>query len=81
MGASKELHMTIQATMDEQTYCDIPDHLKDQMKIKSIEAENFKEDYKRCPTWKELNKQVIDAVKARAKRQDEIRVEVRNDNS
>ena len=78
MGANKDLHMVIRAEMSESVYCDIPDHLKDEMKLKSIEADNFKEDYRKDETWKELNKKVVEAVKARAKRQDEIRVEIRN---
>lgn len=75
MGKSKELFMDIRinADMSEKVYRDIPDELKDEMKIKRIEAVNFKEIYKKNSVWKEYNKQLSEVIKKRSKIEDEIR--------
>ena len=79
MGASKDLFMEVRlrAEMSEETFTQIPEHLRDKMKIKSIEAANFKEVYKKDKTWSLLQKEMIKALEARAQREAQIRVESR----
>ena len=75
MGASKELFMEIRikAEMDEQTYQDIPDHLKESMQIKAIERINLKDVYRKNDKWKEANKKLAESIQERQEIQDEIR--------
>ena len=61
------------AQMNEALYLQIPDHIRDEMKLKSIDEPNFREVYKSDETWQELNKNFIEALKARKQREDEIR--------
>ena len=77
MGASKQLFMEVRlrAEMSEETFTQIPEHLRDEMKIKSIEAANFKEIYKKDDIWKCLQDEMVDAFKKRQKREAEIRIE------
>tara|TARA_R110000824_G_scaffold38477_8_gene117504 strand:- start:2475 stop:2714 length:240 start_codon:yes stop_codon:yes gene_type:complete len=79
MGASKDLFMEVRlrAEMSEETFTQIPEHLRDEMKIKSIEAANFKEVYKKDKAWSLLQKEMIKALEARAQREAQIRVESR----
>ena len=44
------------------------------MKIKSIEAANFKEVYKKDKVWSKLQKEMVAALEARAEREAQIRV-------
>ena len=64
MGASKDLFMEVRlrAEMSEETFTQIPEHLRDEMKIKSIEAANFKEVYKKDKAWSLLQKEMIKLV-------------------
>jgi len=61
------------AQMNEALYLQIPDHIRYEMKLKSIDEPNFREVYKSDETWQELNKNFIEALKARKQREDEIR--------
>ena len=76
MGASKELFMEVRlrAEMSEETFTQIPEHLRDEMKIKSIEAANFREVYKKDKVWSKLQKEMVAALEARAEREAQIRV-------
>ena len=79
MGASKDLFMEVRlrAEMSEETFSAIPEHLRDEMKIKSIEAVNFKEVYKKCEQWRKFNTLVRDAMEARSEWEARIRIENR----
>ena len=79
MGASKSLFMEVRlrAEMAEETFTQIPEHLRDQFKIKSIEADNFKEIYKADELWQTYNKNMIEWLKDRQEREAQIRVEHR----
>ena len=79
MGASNKafLEVRIRAEMSEETYCSKPKHLIDEMTIKSISDEGFKEEYKKSPVWVELNKQIGQFYKERTKLEEAIRNENR----
>lgn len=75
---SKELfhdlrEIQIIAEMSEQTYMDIPSHLREQMKLKRIDQPNFRPIYEKDNKWKERHQSVIEASKSRSEREDEIR--------
>ena len=76
MGASKDLFMEVRlrAEMSEETFTQIPEHLRDEMKIKSIEAANFKEIYKKDEQWRKFNKLVGESIQARADWEAKIRL-------
>jgi uncharacterized Fe-S center protein len=79
MGASKDLFMEVRlrAEMSEETFSAIPEHLRDEMKIKSIEAVNFKEVYRKDEQWRKFNTLVGDAMEARSEWEARIRIENR----
>ncbi len=79
MGLSKMdfMEVRLRAEMSEETYMGIPEHLRDEMKIKSIEAANFKEHYRKDKKWNELHKEMVDAIKARTEREEQIRTDLR----
>ena len=79
MGASKDLFMEVRlrAEMSEETFSAIPEHLRDEMKIKSIEAANFKEVYRKDEQWRKFNTLVGDAMEARSEWEARIRIENR----
>jgi len=79
MGASKTdfMEVRLRAEMSEATFMEIPEHLRDDMKIKSIEASNFKELYRADVEWEGYNKTLTEAIKARSEREAQIRVENR----
>jgi len=79
MGASKTdfMEVRLRAEMSEATFMEIPEHLRDDMKIKSIEASNFKELYKKDDHWKKYNGLISEAMQARSEREAQIRVENR----
>ena len=79
MGASKDLFMEVRlrAEMSEETFSAIPEHLRDEMKIKSIEAANFKEVYRKDEQWRKFNTLVGDAMEARSEWEAKIRIENR----
>ena len=79
MGLSKIdfMDVRIRAEMDEHIYSQIPEHLRDEMKIKSIEAVNFKEVYRKDEQWRKFNTLVGDAMEARSEWEAKIRIENR----
>ena len=79
MSASKDLFMDVRlrAEMSEETFSAIPEHLRDEMKIKSIEAVNFKEVYRKDEQWRKFNTLVGDAMQARSEWEARIRIENR----
>tara|TARA_R110000823_G_scaffold269380_1_gene389159 strand:+ start:436 stop:675 length:240 start_codon:yes stop_codon:yes gene_type:complete len=79
MGRTKDdfMNVRIRAEMDEHIYSQIPEILKDEMKIKSIEAANFKEVYRKDEQWRKFNTLVGDAMEARSEWEAKIRIENR----
>jgi len=77
MEGAKEMFMEIRikAEMSEDTFRKIPNEVKEEMKIKSIEALNFREIYKKDALWKTHNKELSEAIQRRSKREDVIRSE------
>lgn len=61
------------AEMNDELFLEIPSHLRDQMKLKRIDQPNFRPVYEQDKEWKERHKEVIEAVKKRSEREDEIR--------
>ena len=76
MAASKDLFMEVRlrAEMSEETFSAIPEHLRDEMKIKSIEAANYKDIYKKDEQWVSANKELGEAIKNRAEHEARIRI-------
>jgi len=75
---SKELWESIRevqiiAEMKDEVFLEIPSHLREQMKIKRIDQPNFRPVYEQDAEWKEKHKGVIEALKERSEREDEIR--------
>ena len=86
MGASKYLFMNVRlsAEIDEQEWNEIPNEYRDMFSVKRIEVIEIggkpaKETYKQCDTWKRLNDEMIDKLKARQEREEQIRVDLRNE--
>lgn len=67
----------ILAQMNEAIYLCIPEHLRDEMKLKRISEPNWREVYQQDEQWQELHKEMIEALKAQKQREDEIRAEKR----
>ena len=67
------MEILIKAEITEEVFNKIPNELKDQIKIRLIEAVNYKELYKQSKEWKEANKQLSEAIQKRDAIQDEIR--------
>jgi hypothetical protein len=85
MSLSKDTFMSVrlQAEIDEDIWSTLPEEYKQVFKVKRIEVETIqgqeaKEVYKKCPTWVKLHEQMIEAVKAQKEREEEIRIELRN---
>ncbi len=78
MGKVKDLQIEIRATMSEQTFQGIPEHLRDEMTIKAVEVTNWKDEYKKDELWCAINHDFIKELKARQQREEEIRVDLRN---
>jgi len=86
MGKVKDMFMDVRlhAEIEEERWNELPNELKDRFKVKRIEVETIrgepaKDVYKRCPTWKKLNDEMIEKLKARQEREEEIRIELRNE--
>ena len=67
------MEILIKAEITEEVFNKIPNELKDQIKIRLIEAVNYKELYKQSKEWKEANKELSEAIQKRDAIQDEIR--------
>jgi hypothetical protein len=75
MGATKEWAIWLRGEMPEEVYTQIPEHLKDDIKIKVIDIPDAKKLYRKDEEWNELNKQVKKALDLRAEREAKIRIE------
>jgi hypothetical protein len=87
MSLSKDTFMSVrlQAEIDEDIWSTLPEEYKDKFKVKRIEVETIqgeeaKEVYKRCPTWVRLHDEMVEAMKAQKEREEQIRIEKRNQN-
>ena len=87
MSLSKDTFMSVrlQAEIDEDIWSTLPEEYKDKFKVKRIEVETIqgeeaKEVYKRCPTWVKLHDEMTEAIKAQKEREEQIRIEKRNQN-
>jgi hypothetical protein len=87
MSLSKDTFMSVrlQAEIDEDIWSTLPEEYKDRFKVKRIEVETIqgeeaKEVYKRCPTWVRLHDEMVEAMKAQKEREEQIRIEKRNQN-
>jgi len=67
----------ILAQMNEAIYLCIPEHLRDEMKLKSISEPSWREVYQEDEKWQELHKEFIEALKVQKQREDEIRAGVK----
>lgn len=63
----------ILAEMNEFTFMQIPPQLRESIKMKRIDEPNWKPVYQEDEKWKQLNKNFVEALKARKQREDEIR--------
>lgn len=86
MGKTKELFMDIriQAETDLEQWESLPNEYKERFSIKRIEVENIngkpaKEVYKTCDTWKSIQEELKDVMKRRTEREEQIRVNLRNE--
>ena len=86
MGASKDTFMSVrlQAEIDEDIWSTLPEEYRDRFKVKRIEVETIqgqdaKEVYKKCPTWVRLHEEMVEAMKAQKEREEQIRIEMRNE--
>ena len=87
MSISKDTFMSvrIEAQTSEELWESLPSEYKDRFKVKRIEVETIqgqdaKEVYKKCPTWVRLHDEMVEAVKAQKEREEQIRIEKRNQN-
>ena len=75
MSRVSDWSIQLRAEMDAEIYQQIPEHLRDMIKTKSIDYFHMKDVYRKDEKWKQLNADVIEAVKLRAEREAEIRAE------
>jgi hypothetical protein len=87
MSLSKDTFMSVrlQAEIDEDIWSTLPEEYKDKFKVKRIEVETIqgqdaKEVYNKCPTWVRLHDEMVEAMKAQKEREEQIRIEKRNQN-
>ena len=79
------MSVRLQAEIDEDIWSTLPEEYKDKFKVKRIEVETIqgqdaKEVYKKCPTWVRLHDEMVEAMKAQKEREEQIRIEKRNQN-
>jgi uncharacterized protein YggU (UPF0235/DUF167 family) len=84
MGTTKDAFMDIriQAEIEEERWNELPNELKDRFKVKRVDVEIIKGEpakdvYRRCPTWRKLNDEMVEALKKRTEREEQIRTELR----
>jgi hypothetical protein len=77
MGRMKDefMDVRIRAEMDERVYLQIPEHLRDEMELKSVKADNLKDLYKSDKHWVASNIDVSDCMKRRGEHEARIRIE------
>jgi hypothetical protein len=85
MSLSKDTFMSVrlQAEIDEDIWSTLPEEYKQVFKVKRIEVETIqgeeaKDVYKKCPTWVRLHEEMVDAMKAQKEREEQIRIEMRS---
>ena len=85
MSISKDTFMSvrIEAQTSEELWESLPSEYKDRFKVKRIEVETIqgqdaKEVYKKCPTWVRLHEEMVEAMKAQKEREEQIRIEMRS---
>lgn len=71
------MKVLIKAEITEEVFNQIPNEIKDQIKIRLIEATDYKELYKQSKEWKDANKMLSEAIKHRDSIQDEIRANIK----
>ena len=74
-----------QLEASEELWESLPNEYRERFKVKRIEVETIqgeeaKEVYKRCPTWVKLHAEMAEAIKAQKEREEQIRIEKRNQN-
>ena len=69
-----EFLVGIVAEMQEDIYTQIPEQLRDEMKVKTIDIPDAKELYRKDETWKDANKKVRESLDARAEIEARIRI-------
>ena len=67
------MKILIKAEITEEVFNKIPNDIKDQIKIRLIEATDYKELYKQSKEWKEANRMLSEVIKRRDSIQDDIR--------
>lgn len=84
MSKAKDEFMSvrIQAETDLEHWESLPEKYKELFEVKRIEADKIngvdaKEVYKKCEIWKALHKEMVEAIKKRTEREEQIRVENR----
>jgi hypothetical protein len=85
MSISKDTFMQVrlQAEIEEDIWSTLPEEYKDKFKVKRIEVETIqgedaKDVYKRCPTWVKLHDEMVESMKAQKEREEQIRIEMRS---
>ncbi len=71
------MKVLIRAEITEEVFNKIPNEIKDQIKIRLIEATDYKELYKQSKEWKDANKMLSEAIMHRDSIQDEIRANIK----
>lgn len=71
------MKVLIKAEITEEVFNQIPNEIKDQIKIRLIEATDYKELYKQSKEWKDANKMLSEAIKHRDSIQDQIRANIK----
>ena len=71
------MKVLIRAEITEEVFNKIPNEIKDQIKIRLIEATDYKELYKESKEWKDANKMLSEAIRHRDSIQDEIRANIK----
>jgi hypothetical protein len=84
MGIVKQdfMNVRLSAEIDEDIWNTIPNEYRDKFQVKRIEVEAIngqpaKDVYKQCPTWKKLQDEMIEALKARQEREEQIRTQLK----
>jgi len=71
------MKVLIRAEITEEVFNKIPNEIKDQIKIRLIEATDYKELYKQSKEWKDSNKMLSEAIRHRDSIQDQIRANIK----
>jgi len=71
------MKVLIRAEITEEVFNKIPNEIKDQIKIRLIEATDYKELYKQSKDWKDANKMLSEAIRHRDSIQDQIRANIK----